>query len=397
MKLLPFCAALAAGEACGLICANFAPLWPFFVGLAVLVVLFGHGLAVRGWPLVAVLLLGCALALQAQVAREQLFRHRFWLREARSFERPGVAAELDAVATRLEPVRADFSRRLGLGLAHDRAAADLNRAILLGERQRLPRRTKRLFVEAGTLHVFAISGLHIMILAKVLFYLLILLCVPVRWVGLAAIPLLWGYTWMIGAPPSAVRATVMASFYFSAPFFWRRPNLLVSWELTFLTVHVVAPMKLFDVGNALSFAVMLAIALWCGYGPHIRNKVLSNLCFSAVAWSAGMPIAAHVFGRVTPGGLLANLVLIPVAGMSVVSGILGVLASFVSDSLAAHLNNAAALFTNAMVGVSAAVASLPGANFEVTRWSVAQCVAWYALILLVLYLVRSIHRRRHVF
>jgi len=123
----------------------------------------------------------------------------------------------------------------------------------------------------------------------------------------------------------------------------------------------------------------------------ILPKGRQALVISLAAWSAGVPIAAHVFGRVTPGGLIANLALIPAATVTVVTGILGLLASFVSDTLAAHLNNASALFTGAMVGISEIVASLPGANISTRSWTLLECALWYAVIVLVPWLFQ--HRR----
>ena len=111
--------------------------------------------------------------------------------------------------------------------------------------------------------------------------------------------------------------------------------------------------------------------------------------------SAAVPIAAHAFGRVTPGGIVANLALLPAAGASVKAALAGILASFFSDRLAAHANNLAALVARAMSGVSGAVATIPGANLEVVPWSATACVAWYAAFALALLLLRRFLSRRH--
>lgn len=385
-KWLFGCAALAAGEAVAARAPTCSELWPVAVAAAALTVLFGYGLDLPGWRYVALAFLGMALFFQASVASENAYRASPWMR--------GAKRRAKTVETG-NWVRREFSRRVGIGLEHDRAVADLNRAILLGERGGLPWRTKKIFVDSGTMHVFAISGLHVMVVAKVLVTLLVACFVPLRWVGLAAIPLLWGYVAVIGFPPSAVRAALMATFYYSAPMFWRRPNAIMSWALTFGIVYVVTPRMIADVGCSLSFVVMLAIILAHRFAKGLGNGWRMNLWLTFAAWFAGVPIAAHVFGRFTPGGLLANIPLIASAGVTVASGIVGLLVSFVSETLAAHFNNLAALFTHAMVGLSAAVASLPGANFVIAEWSYLQCAAWYALVFLTAYLVRSV-RSRHV-
>lgn len=390
MGILHICGALAAGEYAASFVPHLAEAWPFVAMLAVLVALFGFGLRARGWPHIAVFLLGAALFLGASLRTERLYREKPWMRGRRHCEQQR-APKADWFAAE---ARADLSRRAGLGLEYDREAASLNRAILLGERSCLPRRTKRVFTASGTMHVFAISGLHVMAVAMVLFRLSALLLVPLRFAGLVAIPLLWGYVFLVGSMPSAVRAAMMATICLLAPVFWRRYCLLRAWAVTFLLIHLSRPLLITNVGNVLSFAVMLAIALVVEWGRRSGTRI-PFILVTVVAWAAGVPIGARVFGQVTPGGILANLVLISAAECTVVSGTIGILVSFASEAGAAHFNNLSALCTRAMVGVAELVSRLPGANFEVPRWTLLQCVEWYALIALIVVLVR-LRRSRDV-
>lgn len=233
-----------------------------------------------------------------------------------------------------------------------------------------------------------------MAIATVLAVLIrVLFLVPVRWAGLVSLPVLWGYVLIIGSPPSAVRAAMMASFGALAPICWRRPSGVVSWALTFLIVHLLSPEMIVNVGSVLSFAVMLSIQLT---GDALRGFGRSWWCpvvTTIVAWAVGVPIAAHVFGRITPGGILANLVLISAAQWTVYAGALGVIASFCSVRLAAHLNGLSALFTEAMVLVSEGVSRLPGASWEISNWSIGICAAWYGGFILVVLLIRWLYRR----
>lgn len=390
MRILFFCGALAAGEFAASFAPTWAEAWPVAATLSLLVALFGYGLCVRGWPFAAVFLAGVALFLSASVEQERLYREKPWMRGKPSYERQGHEASRGFASE----LKADLSRRVGLGLDADREAASLNRAILLGERARLPKRLKDVFVASGTMHVFAISGLHVMAVAGVLMFLLALTFLPQRLTGAVALPILWGYVYLVGCAPSAVRAALMASFCLMAPIFWRRPDLLQSWALAFLLVHVCRPQQITDVGNVLSFTVMLAIALAVESGRLMGFRI-SFFWITVVAWAAGVPIAAHVFGQVAPGGILANLILITAAECTVVSGAVGVVVSFVSETAAAHCNNLSALCTKGMVGISELVSRIPGSSFEVPRWTLLQCAEWYALIVLIVFLV-FLRRSRNV-
>ncbi len=315
---------------------------------------------------------------------------RFWVKgEQTSAQRlpPDFVSRVEAVR---QSLRADLLRRAGLGLTNDPLAAALNRAILLGERAALDPAVKADFVNAGTIHIFSISGLHVMFVAHVLLILLLCCAIPYRWIGVALIPILWLYTWIIDMPPSAVRATLMATLYYCAPFVWRQSNTLIAWSLTFLLVHLVDPLRLLQVGNLLSFTVMLGIAVWLAWGPRFASRGWNGFCVTLVAWAAGVPIAACTFARLTIGGLAANFVLIPVAEVSVISGVIGCFVSFVCEPLAIYINHLAGLCTRLMAYVSSCVASVPGSSVEIAPWSWFMCALWYVALGLAIWLVRRL-------
>lgn len=290
-------------------------------------------------------------------------------------------------------LREKMSRRVGVGLEWKDELAGLNRAILLGRRSDLPRERRQMFVDAGTIHVFAISGLHVMVVAWMLNACLRKLDVSSCGRGLVCIPLVWAYVLLTGGRPSAVRAALMSTFWLIAPVLGRRPDSLAAWSATALLVYAHSPERLYDLGCVLSFAVMLGIVFWIHWSRHFRpwfvnhvhlQKIVGSLGVSMAAWVAGVPITASAFGRITPGGLLANVVVIWCAGLMVRLGVGGLLATFLSLPLAALLNNASAMFTWMMTLVSEGVASLPFSTFVVKPWSIADCLIWYVAWLLLL-------------
>ena len=323
-------------------------------------------------------------------------RRRLWVKGSGTFARRDAAAGRSRARAFLSSARHSLSRRLGIGLDGNgrRAQADLNRALLLGERFRMANKDRVAFASAGTIHVFAISGLHVMIVARVLLALLVIARVPYRFAGLALVPALWLYVGVVGAPPSAVRAASMATLYHLAPLAWRRPDALASWAATFVLFHVAAPECLVRAGSLLSFVVMLGILLFVRWAEDFGSRALEAFGTPVAAWVAGAPIAAHFFGRVAPAGLFANFLLVPAASASVAAGVLGILASFASETLAAHFNFAAAMLTGAMAWLSRAVAGMAFASFDTFRWNAWDCAAWYAVAALSLWLVRSVAMRR---
>ena len=321
----------------------------------------------------------------------------FWVSEPRFAQRVATAPAFSAVAL-YTACGDEFAKRLSAGLDWSRELASLNQAILLGRRAGLSKEKRQMFADAGTVHVFAISGLHVMVVAYLFQTLLERLGASATSRSLLVIPLVWAYTVLTGTRPSAVRAALMATFWMAAPLFGHRPNSLAAWSWTALIVYGLAPERVFDLGCTLSFAVMFGIVAWLAWSGRFKplfhqedplrrqtffseygaaNGFLSRFGVSFAAWLAGVPITAATFGRVTPGGLLANLVVVVCADWMVKVGIGGILASFVCLPLAALLNNAAAALTWTMTAVSARVAALPLATFDVKPWSLTQCLLWY--------------------
>ena len=292
------------------------------------------------------------------------------------------------------------ARKASIGLGWCPEMAALNQAILLGRRADIPYARREIFAAAGTIHVFAISGLHVMMIACLIANVLSLAGVPLRSQVVVMLPGLVAYTLLTGARPSAIRATMMAGMYLLARAVGRKGDSLSAWAATAMVVYGMAPEKIYDTGCTLSFTVMLGIVAWLKWSRRVNPREggmgwLDSLGVSLAAWAAGVPITAHVFGRFTIGGLLANLAVLHLAPMTVAFGMLGMLTGFVWEPAAVLFNNLAAFSTFLMTMVSAVVAGLPAASIEVAPWSFKVCAAWYAVVCGGLFLLgrRLIHRQ----
>ena len=320
-----------------------------------------------------------------QKTENRLARHTLWVLDPEKARR--ITAARPSATTWYANLGERMAKQVSLGLGWTPETAALNRAILLGQRAGLSRTRRDVFAAAGTIHVFAISGLHVMVIALVLGKALARLDVPMSARGMIAIPVLAAYVMLTGMRPSAVRAAMMLAFYLLAPAFGRRPSARAAWSITAIVVYGYSPERLFDLGCALSFAVMFGIVLWIEWTRRFaplaapgtnRQKFLGSLGVSFAAWAAGVPIVAHAFGQFSVGGLLANVAVVYCAGRMVGCGLFGLAASFFCLPLAALANNLSAFFTAAMVFVSERVAALPFARIDVPSWTCWHSLAWYA-------------------
>lgn len=269
--------------------------------------------------------------------------------EAGTFERltapPGF---LDGIRRGLEHILS------GGGLSPEARA--LLEALLLGTRADLQRPTLRSFVRAGVVHVLAVSGLHIGILALLLRLLFAFL---LRWRrgralrALLIVLLLFSFAALLHFKPSITRATLMFGFLTLADSRGRPTNPFNALALAALLTLLIWPKMLFQLGFQLSYAVVVFI-LWLY--PHLSrsyrptNRLLDYLwrilLLSIVAQLGALPLILFYFHRVSTLFWLSNLVVVPL-----VTGLIALGIAWVSiAALGVHL----ALFTrliNAWVSV----------------------------------------------
>lgn len=322
-----------------------------------------------------------------------------------------------------------LSRRLGEGLEWSPASAAFGKAMLLGRREGIPRGKLASFAVAGTVHVFAISGLHVMLVAGMLGKVLKTAGVSLKLRAVLVIPALAAYVMLIGSPPSAVRAALMTSLYLGASLFGRKPDSLAAWGIAAILICAYDPSMVMNTGCVFSFTVMLGIVLWLRWSARFASPadallklaaresafgcaerkvvclwlygklswILGGLGISFAAWIAGVPVAARVFGRLAPCGIFLNLAVVPLAGMAVAFGVFGLIAAFAAPQIGLLFKHLAALCIFLMSWLSEKSAGVPCSSVETLPWSLRDCVMWYvAWIAFFMFLSRHLPLKEHV-
>ncbi len=138
--------------------------------------------------------------------------------------------------------------------------AGLAGALLLGDRTALDREEWQAFVRTGVVHVLAISGQHLVILA--MFIWLVLKVFDVRrrrGAGSVALVMI-GYALLTGARPSAVRAAIMVCTVCAA-LILRRPVMAANaFALAWIVVVAINPTDPFTIGCQLSFVSVFVLS-----------------------------------------------------------------------------------------------------------------------------------------
>ena len=311
--------------------------------------------------------------------------------------------------------RALAADHLQIGIEDFSVESNIFHALLLGYRSRLPREIKEMGAATGTMHIFAVSGLHVGLIAGLLIGALSALRISrIHWVYFLA-PMLIAYTLLTGARPSAVRACIMAIIYFLGPAIGRRSDAPSALALAALVILAWDPNQLKDIGFIYSFAVVIGLItfyplFWDAMKPlwktdPMRAKtekwrsfltgcikyIVGLLAISCAAWLTSMPLTAYFFGRLTPIAVLANLVVIPLAFIIVLSGCLSLVLGAVLEVFAELFNHAAvAAIRMFMVSIDA-ISHVPFASVEIQRPALQWIVLCYIALSAAAFLLW--HRR----
>lgn len=222
----------------------------------------------------------------------------------------------------------------------------LFRALLLGDRRGLSPELQRAFVDSGTAHLLAISGLHLAVVGFGIYRLLLFLLL--RWRRLAqggrppavaaalAGLLIFAYVASIAPSQATLRATIALAVVFAGAVLARRARPMPTLAVAAAVLVLADPRAPTGASFQLSFAAATALVLLAGHLrpllarldepgalPHPRwrrpaRALLALVAVSLVSTAVTTPLALAWFGQATAVAPLCNLVAVPLTSLLVV-------------------------------------------------------------------------------
>src|SRR4030095_5206294 len=277
------------------------------------------------------------------------------------------------------------------GLENAPAVQSFLSGIVLGIRHETPEDIEEPFQQTGTIHLFAVAGLHVGIVAALLWLLATIARLSRKWAAAFIIPSLFFYAAITGLHVPSVRAAVMASILVGSYFFERRVFLLNSLAAAAFFILCWNTNELFSTGFQLSFAVVGAIVLFAvpffrlfqrraAPDPFLPQSLVRGprrwmhssykwLCGAAsvslAAWIGSLPLILWYFHLVTPISLLANLVVVPIAFFVLAVALLSLITTALLPWVALIFNNANWSLATLVIGIVHLFAQIPGGHFYV--------------------------------
>jgi ComEC/Rec2-related protein len=205
-------------------------------------------------------------------------------------------------------------------------ASSLFRGLFLGLKDDISLEMMEGFEKTGTLHVLALSGLHV----GIIFLLLITLMKPInstalRWV--AAILILSFYVFLVGPKASLVRASLVLVVSGFTIFLDRDPQPLNILGLVLLILLFFDPGSAFSVSFQLSFLAASGILLFGRpifrqLQPYVPAFLNAPFSFTLGAQLAVLPLTILYFGKYYPVGIIATPLLLPFITIFLWTGII---------------------------------------------------------------------------
>ncbi|MFM6983399.1 MAG: ComEC/Rec2 family competence protein, partial [Chitinophagaceae bacterium] len=217
-------------------------------------------------------------------------------------------------------LKANITRKENYGVAE---------ALLLGYKYDIDNNTNQIFARTGTLHVLAVSGMHV----GLIYGLLTWVCGAFLRFRLGKyfkfgiiISGIWMYAFITGMGASILRAVVMFSFISLAQISGRKTHTFNLLAASACVLFLYDPLCLFDPGFQLSYSAVAGIILiyplfkkYCYSKYKILKYIKELLALTLSAQVFTLPFSIFYFGQFPNLFLIANLLIIPLTTILIFS------------------------------------------------------------------------------
>ncbi len=297
-------------------------------------------------------------------------------------------------------------------LLGDISIEDRNRglleALLLGYRGNIDSSTYRAFQKTGLLHFISLSGLHLGILAGIIWWLCKVAGLMKR--GRATICIIAIGVFLLIVPPRAptLRAAIIVFIFCVSFFFRRKSNSLNTLSLAAIVLLLIRPTGLFEAGWQLSFASVLSIILftdrihfllyeeitdssWFKKAPKTKlffriiakpgPYLLRLFAIGLAAWLGSAGILLYHFYTINPLTSVWTVIAFPLVAGILTIGFLKIIMSFLLPTAAGVLGIIVTGLADLLIWIVKFIADLDVSQILIGHVSPVLIILYYCLVL----------------
>jgi competence protein ComEC len=253
-------------------------------------------------------------------------------------------------------------------------------ALLLAQKSGLAQETRARFVASGLVHLLAISGMHVGLIAAGALFLGARAGIPPRRARRLAVLLTVAYVLFLGAPSAALRAMLQAVLLLSAAELQRPAEPFTLLAAAALGILVADPMALMDPGFQLSFAGVAGLLAWRRplaerlprrWPAYVRDGTAAGVAASALT----TPLAALHFGTASWIGIPGSLLAVPLLSASVAGMLVALVVAAITGVTAGPHAWLADVPLRLLDAVAEGLASVPGGHGYLSATTVLALLA----------------------
>ena len=279
------------------------------------------------------------------------------------------------------------------------------KGLIAGYRGEIPKTVKRAFVDTGTYHILAVSGLHVGIITLVLLAITSFLRIGLRLRVAFVILFLFLYSLVVGLPPSVVRASIMASLILIGWAVEREIDIYNIIAVAFIIMLLYDSRQIFHPGFQLSFSAVISIVYFHPklmtvlrkIFPVLFTKKISLFVFNLLSASTGaqiltLPFVIFYFKKISLVSLIANLFVVPLVGLAIPSGFAMIISSLIYAPIAKIYAASTWFILHMILIIENQLSTLPFASVKVKSWF-AFVIGFVYMALFVIFSLRKVFKR----
>jgi competence protein ComEC len=271
-------------------------------------------------------------------------------------------------------------------------------SVLLGIRSGVDEKTRDALIRTGTMHILAVSGLHVGIAAFIFLGIFRAVGVSRGWSHMLTSLGILGFAAFTGCSPSSLRAAVMGCLLLLSCSVSRKPDIVNALALSAFIITFAYPGQFFRPGFVLSYLAVISIVVLTPLTGHflgisekqksvrvtekVRSYLLTAISVSLAVFIGAMPLIAAYFNIITPSSVAANIIAVPALFLMVVlSAIVAILPeapflNFFIEVSASIMNGVVSI----LIRTLGFIASFPGAFIRVAPSGSAFMAGFYAAL-----------------
>ena len=263
-------------------------------------------------------------------------------------------------------------------------------AIVFGYKEELDEEWLQAFSKTGTIHVLAVSGLHVGIIYILLAFVLGLKRSKGKSLAIKTtviLAVLFFYSLITGFSPSVSRASIMFGLVLLSSVFAQKTSIYNTLSFACLVLLIANPNNLFNVGFQFSFLAVFGIVYYKdkfrGLFPTsnwLLDKIIMLMAVSIAAQITTFPLGLYYFHQYPNLFMFSNLIVIPCITIILYGGIFFVVSSFVSSITATFLAGFIGAYIQFISSAVLYIQDLPFAFFENVYISFWQMVLIYVVL-----------------